>query len=177
MNTQKQHNEPATFEKVWQMFQETDKKFQETDKKLNKLENLFTGQWGKLIESLIEGDLINILAQRGIRVFNTYTRATYSFNNEKGEIDIIAANGNEVVVVEVKTTLHPNDITEFMDVLKIFKKAFPLYKSEKVYGAVAYLKAESKANIRAERMGLFVIRATGNSATIANDENFKPKEF
>ena len=176
MRTQ-QHNEPLSYEKVLHMFRETDKQMKETDKKMKELQHLFTGHWGKLIESLIEGDLINMLAKRGINIRNTYTRATYTYNHQKGEIDIIAANGNEVVVVEVKTTLHPKDVEEFIETLTIFKKAFPIYKNETIYGAVAYLKTESKADLRAERMGLFVIRATGNSATITNDKKFKPTAF
>jgi hypothetical protein len=63
---------PLSFEKVRLMFKETDKKFQETDrvlsekfketdKKLNKLERLFTSQWGKLVESLVEGDIVTLL--------------------------------------------------------------------------------------------------------------------
>ena len=69
-----QINEQLNFEKVWflfqntdkkfqetdklltekfqetdKKFQETDKKFQETDKKIKALSNLFTTQWGKLI--------------------------------------------------------------------------------------------------------------------------------
>ncbi|MBN3034662.1 MAG: hypothetical protein JW861_03695 [Bacteroidales bacterium] len=55
-----QYEKPEDFEQVWKMFQETDRilteKFQETDKKLNKLEQLFTSPWGKLVESLVEGD-------------------------------------------------------------------------------------------------------------------------
>ncbi|MFA5416429.1 MAG: hypothetical protein WC295_13140, partial [Methanoregula sp.] len=61
-------DEPLTFEKVWLMFQETDKKFKDPDKKLNKLEYLFTSQWGKLLESLVGGDIITLLNQRGIEV-------------------------------------------------------------------------------------------------------------
>jgi len=177
MRTQ-QHSEHPTFEKVWQMHLETEKKFREADKRMNKLEYLFTSQWGKLIESLVEGDLIKLLHQRGIDVQRTHTRSTYNYNSEhRGEIDIIAEDGNEVVVVEVKTTLRPEDITEFLDTLKIFKKAFPKYKENIVYGAMAYLNTESKADVRAERMGMFVIRATGNSASIINEKKFKPKAF
>jgi len=42
------------FEKVWQLFQETDRMFQETDKKMKTLQELFEGQWGKLVESLLQ---------------------------------------------------------------------------------------------------------------------------
>lgn len=38
--------------------QEMDTKFKETDKRIKEGFELFEGQWGKLIESLVEGDLI-----------------------------------------------------------------------------------------------------------------------
>ena len=55
-------------------FQDTDRKFQDTAQKLNQLEKLFTSQWGKLMESLVEGDLVNLLIQRGIPIADTTTR-------------------------------------------------------------------------------------------------------
>ncbi|MBU0764928.1 MAG: hypothetical protein KJ607_08845, partial [Bacteroidetes bacterium] len=76
------NHEDLNFDKIWHLFQDTDKKFQETDKKfqdtdkkfqdtdkmfketreqmketdkkIKALSNLFTTQWGKLIESLVE---------------------------------------------------------------------------------------------------------------------------
>ena len=46
-----------------------------------------------------------------------------------------------------------------------------------IYGAVAYLKAEQESEVYAQRQGLFVIRATGSSASIINDTAFAPREF
>jgi len=112
---------PLTFEKVWLMFQETDKrfketdrKFQETDKKLNKLEQLFTSQWGKLVESLVEGDILTILNQWGIEVTDTIKRRSGRRDGVDYEFDIIAINGSEIVIIEVKTTLRPEDIRHFL---------------------------------------------------------------
>ena len=96
---------------------------------------------------------------------------------ERREFDIIIANGTEVVVVEVKTTLTPKDVNNFLETLKDFKHYFPRYKTETVYGAVAYLKSENKAHSLAEEEGLFLIRATGDSASIMNKKDFKPKSF
>ena len=142
------------------------------------MEYLFTSQWGKLIESLVEGDLINLLKARGIDISNTFCRNTYNYEGQNGEIDIIAANGKDAVVVEVKTTLRPDDVTKFMKGnLHLFKKAFKRFADCNVYGAVAFLRSESNAHIMAERQGLYVIRATGNSAAIINKKEFKPKKF
>ena len=189
------NSEPLNFDKIWLMFQETDRKFQETDRKfqesdkriekssletdrkLNKLEHLFNSQWSKLIESLVAGDLINLLNARGIKVHETSTRVKGFYNNRQYEFDIIAENGDEIVVVEVKTTLRPDDVKEFLEELNEFKSVRPKYNDNKVYGAVAYLTTESNSEISAAKKGLFTIRATGNSATITNNENFVPRAF
>lgn len=180
----KSSSEKLNFEKVWKLFQETDKKFQETDRKfqetdrkLKQLENLFVGQWGKLVESLVEGNLAKLLQERGINVQGTTRRAERIFNNKTIEIDILAINGKEIVAVEVKTTLRIEDVNDFIKNLVVFKKAFPEYKDKKVYGAVAFLTANEDADKYAYRKGLFVIKATGESAKILNDKKFKPKSW
>ena len=156
---------------------ETDRQMKETDKRLKKLDELFTGQWGKLIESLVEGDLVRLLNQKGIKVEATTTHLEGEYKGQRGEIDIIAINGQEVVVVEVKTTLRTADVDHFIKQLKIFKNWRTEYKDKTVYGAVAYLKKNDGADIYAEKQGLFVIRATGSSASITNKKSFKPKSF
>ena len=154
----------------------------ETNKQLKKTDALFNTRWGKLVESLVEGKLVEILNERGIGVHQTSQRITSSYRKEDGQIqekefDILAVNGPEVVVVEVKTTLRPSDVSYFLEAVRNFKKYCSQYKSHVVYGAVAYLKSESEAQVFAERQGLFVIRATGDSASIINKASFKPKVF
>ncbi|MCY4513274.1 MAG: hypothetical protein OXB86_06265 [Bdellovibrionales bacterium] len=161
---------------------ETDRQMKESGKRIDKIYNLFNSQWSKLVESLVEGKLIELLQARGIDVNETYSRLQRSYRDENGnleqrEIDIIAANGKEVVAVEVKTTLRPDDVKHFMNTLKIFKNLFFRYKNETIYGAVAYLKSDAEAAAFAERQGLFVIRATGDSASLVNKPTFKPKAF
>ena len=179
-------NSPLSFEKVWLMFQETDKrfketdkilteKFQETDKKLNKLEQLFTSQWGKLVESLVEGDVIKILNERGIEVTDTLRRRTGRRDGIDYEFDIIAINGTDIVIIEVKTTLRPGDVRDFLKKLKQAKNWMPEYSDKNIYGAMAFISEDAGTAAMAEKKGLFVIRATGDSASIINQENFQPK--
>ena len=88
------------FQETDRKFQETDRKFQETDRKfqeserrfqeskiendkmmkdlsdnLKKCENFFNSQWGKLVESLVEGDLLKLLEARGIEVKRTLEKS------------------------------------------------------------------------------------------------------
>jgi len=176
------------FQETDRKFQETDKKFQETeklirdlslktDKKLRKLEDLFIGQWGKLMESLVDGNLTRLLQERGIDIQTTSQRVKSFYKGKQIEIDIVAKNGMDVVVVEVKTTLKVEHVKDFIKELKIFKKAFPEYKDKNVFGAMAFLRVEEEADKYAYKQGLFVIKAAVESARIVNDKKFKPKNW
>jgi len=183
-------------------FQETDKKFQETQKllaqqseetdrkikettdqvketsrEITRVERQFTSMWGKFVESLVEGDLIRILNEKGISVNSTHQRTTGRKKNLNFEFDIIAENGNEVVVVEVKTTLKSDAITHFLSKLEKFKEWLPSYQGKTVYGAVAFIHTEDNVVTHAERCGLFIIKATGHSARIINGNEFVPKNY
>ena len=167
---------------------ETDRRMLETDqllkrqaraadRRMDKLDELFNGQWGKLMEALVEGDLVKLLQQRGIAVQHTVTNPRQNYGERRWEFDIVAINGEEVVVVEVKTTLRVPDIDHFVGRLNEFPELMPEYAERRIYGAVAYLKAYQESDVRAERLGLFVIRATGSSASITNREEFTPRTF
>ena len=154
----------------------------ETDRQIQKIGGRFNQRWGTLVESLVEGKLVKIFQDHGIDITQTHTRSQSEWRKpdgriERREFDIIVANGTEVVVVEVKTTLTPKDIKVFLETLKDFKNYFPRYKSETIYGSVAYLASENKAHLLAEEEGLFLIRATGDSASLVNKKDFKPKSF
>ncbi len=170
------------------MIQETSRQQQETDRllkrqaaaserSLNKLRGVFTSQWGELVESLVQGDLVTLLQGRDVAVDSIHQRAEGRRNGEHYEFDIVAGNGAEVVVTEVKTTLRSEDVAQFLDKLRRFTTYQPRYRGNRIYGAVAYLKADGAVVTYAQRQGLFVIRATGDSASIVNARDFKPAVF
>ncbi len=165
-----------------QQIKELKVQISENSKDFRRTRNLFETQWGRLVESLVKGKLLELLNERGIEVQQFSQRTECSYKKEDSqlkqkEFDIIAMNGNEVVAVEVKTTLTPEKVTYFTDSLKDFKRYFTHYKHLTIYGAVAYLRSESEAQLFAQRQGLFVIRATGDSASLINTKDFKPKVF
>ncbi|WP_089723905.1 hypothetical protein [Candidatus Thiosymbion oneisti] len=165
------------FQDTDRKFQETDRILRETDKKMKALQDLFEGQWGKLMESLVEGDLVHLLGKRGIQVQDTSTRRKGCRNGENYEFDIIAHDGEEIVIVEVKTTLRVGLVDKFIERLHRARHYLPEYSTHKVLGAVAYLRAEQASDQYAQNQGLFVIRATGDSAAIVNPVGFQPRQF
>ena len=164
-------------EETDRQMRETDRRMQETDRKLDRTESFFTSQWGKLMESLVEGDLVPLLNGRGIAVESTHQRREGRRNGEHFEFDILAVNRREVVVVEVKTTLRSEDVTRFLSKLSRFTDLAREYRGKRILGAVAYLKSDSAVTTYAERRGLFVIRATGSSASILDAQDFEPRSF
>jgi hypothetical protein len=194
------------FQETDRKFQETDHKFQETDRKLQEtsreiqetgrivrengaeikevsasikeLRNLFEGQWGKLMESLVEGDLVNLLQARGIAITDTISRLRGQLpDGGNYEFDILAHNGEDVVVVEVKTTLKPGYVRKFIKKMGNFKTWLPRYASNRLYGAMAWLTSEAGAEVMLVNQGLFSIRATGDSARIMNPSDFAPRAW
>ena len=152
---------------------QTDDQMKRTDIKLDKFIGDTGNHWGKLGENLVKGSLVQRLKERGIKVEGVITNA------KKGgiEFDIIAINGKETVVVEVKATLDPSDVDKFKKNIEKFKTLWSDFKQKTVYGAMAYLiKANRQAESLAEKEGFFVISATGD-VIIKNEEGFKPKAF
>ena len=143
----------------------------------------FNYRWGKFVEALVNDALFGLLRKKGIDISYSYCRAVGSYQEPSGreqkrEIDILLANGKEVVAVEVKTTLSYADLKYFLETLKNFKKYFKHYKSKKLYGAMAYLDVSKQDVInQVEEAGLFIIKATSKGAQIVNRPTFKPKQF
>ena len=150
----------------------------ETDRQLREQEGAFNTRWGRFVESLVEGGLVKNLGRFGINVSGTSQRTVTLREGKQYEFDITAHDGKEVVVVEVKTTLTVRDVKHFVEKLNLFKKLYPRYSENEVYGAVAYIAIQEGADNFAQNQGLFVIKATGDSSSIVNNpKTFKPKSF
>lgn len=126
---------------------------------------------------MIEGDIIRIFNDRGIKVQDTSTRRKGSYNGENYEFDIIAHNGNETIIIEVKTTLKVKDVKAFIQKLKKARTYLRMDEDDVIYGAMAYLQADSGSEIYAQNQQLFVIRATGDSAALINPMDFVPAKY
>jgi len=158
--------------------EETDREIKETTRGIKDLRELFTGQWGKLVESLVEPSVLKLFQERGIQVIDTAQRLKTTRNGEQMEIDILATNEDSVIAVEVKTTLKVEDVNYFLEKLERFTEFFPKYKEMRLYGAVAAIRIEEEADKYAYRRGLFVLTLSGeNMVVILNDEKFKPKAW
>ncbi len=164
-------------EEMRKMLADLAKSRKDTAKEMKELRKNFNNQWGHLMESLVEGDLVNLLVKRGIEVTGTTSRLRVDVGDKIFELDIVARNCRDIVVTEVKSRLSTDDVRRFLAKLAVVKEVFHGYKDKRMYAAVAYLRADDGVVAYAERKGLFVIRTTGDSAYIINKDGFDPKLF
>ncbi len=171
-----------TNEQLAQQFKETDermaKEWKKTDKKMREVMGLFTSQWGKMMEALVKPDALRLFQERGIQVNYCMRRVEARVGGRNMELDLLLENGQEVIVLEVKTTLKLDDVKEFMaEELGEFLTFFPRYRNYRIYGGVAALDVDEGVDKYAYRNGLFVLMVGGGVVQIKNDDKFRPKNF
>jgi len=129
---------------------------------------------GDVAEDLFRRNIVPLLAERGIMVDNVGFNVTMPGT---AEYDIVAENGKEVVVLEVKNKLSSRHIRRFLNVqLPRFKREFPVYTDYKIYGAIGSLIVSETLEQQAAGEGLFVFTQTKDGgASIANPPNFQAR--
>ncbi len=195
------YGQPLNFEKVWLMFQETNKQFQElkeqsketdqrmqetdrkmqeTDRKIDKLARLY----GNVSEN--SKDVAEEFFKRGLETKNEIFGIKYKQVDHleritkklKGEFDIVLHDSEYIIVIEVKYKLHPNDIEDFVTrKLPNFKKLFHEYAGKKVIGGVAGMSVSNDSSNLAQKHGLLVLTQAGENIALLNPDDFELKTY
>ena len=158
---------------------ETDRQMKETDRKLKQMINQFTTQWGRMIEELAKPAALKLFKEIGIKIDHVFQEPRH--RKEEGrelEADVILVNTTDVVVVEVKSTLHIEDVDHFLEQMAFFKDLFREFKDRTVYVAVAAMKFAESSDIYARKKGVFVLHANGEYVfSLDNIPEEKRKRF
>ena len=130
---------------------------------------------GEIAEDLFRRNLTKVLAQRGILL----DRLEHNWRLPEAEFDLIGLNGEQIVLVEVKSRLNIQDIERFINKqIPVFREQFTQFKKHKLIGSVASLAISKDLEKQARKEGLFVFTQTEEGgASVLNPENFKPKFF
>ena len=168
--------------KTSQKVEDLSNSIEKQGKNLDKANGNFNNKWGAFIERLIAGDLVSLLEEQGIPVRQITSRKILyrEDKTELGEYDLIAYNGDAIVITEVKNTLTRGKIDKFLKKLESYKKKHLIYSDKKVFGAMGFLESEEGSADYAESKGLFVIRSPegkSDMSKIVNKEGFKPTPF
>ena len=166
---------------------EADRRAAEADRRLQQLEKVaantsrevagLTTRWGQFVENLVEPAVVRLFQARGIQVKETARRMTSNRLEAPMEIDIWAVDGDVAVAIEVKSRLSRGDVDDFLDTLSRFRLAFPHYGDYRIYGAVAAIEIDRGVDRYAYQRGLWVIKQTGDTVTLANDAEFQPRSW
>ena len=156
---------------------EMEKLHRDTEREIQKLSNLFTTQWGKLVEALCTPAALKLFKEIGIGITQVYPGARKGkYYCGDMEVDIILCNTTVAVVVEVKTTCKPEDVDYFLSRMEHFKEAFGPFKNYIVYPAIAAIKFNGHSDKYALRKKMFVIHATGDGV-FSLDKPKSPREY
>ncbi|MFN4868567.1 MAG: DUF3782 domain-containing protein [Pseudanabaena sp.] len=169
------------FEQYLQEYRKTSEQEMAELKKIvaqtNKQVGGITSRWGEFVENLVRPAAVRMFHKKGIEVHFTALRVEAQDENGSIEIDVLAENTNEVVAIEVKSHLEVRDVKRFLITLDRFKQALPKYQSYKLYGAIAGIKVDERADEYATQEGLFLIKPSGDTVAIVNDQSFVAKTW
>ena len=165
----------------------TDEQLNRTDEQLSrtikKLDDIGR-QLGDL--GLVQGEVAEDLFYRNVRYLFKEERdlifSDVKRNLKKkgsGEYDIVAVNGDAVLVIEVKNKLQNRMVDNFVEKkLPKFKKTFPEYRGRRLFGGIGALVVKDAVGRYAEKAGLYVLtQTTEGGAGLINRKNFRAKEF
>ncbi|MEI6380593.1 MAG: DUF3782 domain-containing protein [Cyanobacteriota bacterium ELA615] len=177
-------SKPVTIEDIYELFRasqaEADCSMAELEKtveRTSKAVDSLTTRWGRFVEELVIPTMYTLFQSKGIDVKEIHPAAKSYRDVFPMEIDIMAVDETELVLVECKCKLTQEDVDEFLEKLPKFKLAFPHYKNFKAYGAVAGIEINEGVDRYAYKKGLFVIKSSGDTVAIINNENFQPSSW
>jgi len=156
----------------------TDKKMKEVFSKLGDLGLL----QGNIVEENICRSIPRIFKEEGKEFKEIHQNVTpdYHIRKELGnaEYDIVAVNGTEVLVTEVKSQVRKDDIEKFVNKsLPEFTTFFPEYEGYKIFGAIGGALITPHVERYALAQGLYVIIQNGEDLSLVRSAQFVPKVF
>ena len=187
-----------TFEKVWAMFQETDRKFQETAEQMKETDRMIKetreqmkdtdrrigelgNRFGELAEHLVAPSIMDKFNELGFHF--TQISADFVTKDPKtkktiAEVDILLENGDVVIAVEVKSKPKKADVDEHFERMEKLRYAADLRRDKRHYrGAIAGAIMKDSVREHALKLGLYVIEQTGDTVKIVIPKGFKPHEW
>lgn len=155
-----------------------DKLSEDTNRSIKEMKNVFTTQWGHLVEALCKPAAYALFKKEGIEIDRVYEgmRKAKVKGQDAMEIDVALCDTSVAVIVEVKTRCCKRDIDYFLSQMKHCKEWFPDFANKKLLVAVAAIQYDNGADTYAQKKGLYVLQLSGED-TFTLQAPDKPKEF
>jgi len=191
--------EGLTFEKVWAMFQESERKFwemsqesdrkfqelsQKTDRKIAVLSEQMGGlhnRFGEMAEYMVAPGVVDLFNDIGFHIEQAATHGykIYGENRKiKTEIDLLLGNGDYIIAVEVKTSLGEKDIEWHQKRLEILREhSNKTGDRRKILGGMAVAVLNEKDRKAILDAGFYLMEPSGDMMKMDLPEGFVPKEW
>ncbi|MDR0619131.1 MAG: hypothetical protein LBG17_04435 [Bacteroidales bacterium] len=176
--------QPLNFETVWRMFRETREQMQETDRRMKELQKTVgkvTNTLGDIVEGFMSSDIHLLFRKYGYSFNITSQNKVFRDKNNKflAEVDAFLENGDYVMLVEVKSKLRPEDITEQIDRLQTVREIFDKRGDKrKLLGSIASPKISESQLVAIRKRGLYAVIPSEENVKVYPDEaNFRAKEW
>ena len=197
--------EALTYEKVWEMFQETDRKIRETSEQMKETDRKFQetreqmketdrrmketdrkigelgNRFGELAEHLVAPSINEKFNDLGFN-FNWVSDTTKIKDLKTKqtiiEIDILLQNSESVIAVEVKSKPKEKDISDYIEKMEILRQeADKKNDTRKYYGAIAGAIMGDTIRRQILQEGFYLIEQTGDTVKITIPEGFIAREW
>ncbi len=180
--SQQQKETELLLKEVSQQQKENAQQQKETDKQLKELGKQIGGlgaKFGSFTEGLALPSMETILGQQfGMEVISPSVRV--SKEGQHLEIDVLAySNGelNTAYIVEVKSHVRQEDITQLKSILQRFRSFFPEHKDKKLYGILAAVDLSPELREKILQEGLYVARIHDQVFELDIPDNFQPQTY
>jgi len=165
-----------------EQLKETDRQLKETDRQLKELGKQIGGlgaKFGSFTEGLALPSMETILRQRfGMEIISPSVRA--SKGGQHLELDVFAyANGylNTAYIVEVKSHVREDSITQLKSILQRFRTFFPEHQDKKLYGILAAVDMSPELRQKTLQERLYVARIHDEVFELDIPEIFQPLSY
>ncbi len=184
--------EMAEFKIEMQAFREDSQANREADRAEYKAERReMNRQWGALANKMgtMAEDLVapsiprilrTVLCCPGDRVEEMAVRVVRRSQTDPAitrEFDVITACGDWFLINETKSTLAPEDVSDFVEVLANVRQFFPEQAHRQIVGVIASLYVDESLVRYAERNGLIILSFGDEGMDLRNSEGFAPRVF
>jgi hypothetical protein len=182
--------EGLTFEKVWAMFQETDRRFKETDRQFKETDKKIKetdrkigelgNRFGELAEHLVTPSIKEKFNELNFTFEQVSQNIEISDASKRciAEIDILLENGDIVIAVEVKAKPLQKDVDDHVKRMEILRgRADKKNDKRKYQGAIAGAIMKDEVRDYAHKTGFYVIEQAGDTVKINIPKGFIPREW
>ena len=177
METPQTQAESPTFESVMVALQEVAKRQKKTDRQLSKLGNRF----GEMVEYMVMPNLVEKFRELGFGYTKANPHSVIADYENKIflEIDITLENGDNVMIVEVKSKPSTEDILEHVERMEKIRFHAELHGNKRRFsGAIAGMIFNENEKLFALKNGFYVIEPSGETFSIIVPKgDYSPKEW